>query len=338
MAIRALWVFNHFAQTNTAGAAETGFGLNFTGYPLQVDDISNSSVQLSNGGVACTFSTGAILRCRIRAALATLTDGVSPKSFIAFSITRLNSAASLADAPIVSIGSQNLVFASDYVHVVGERKQIELCIDRVKKRITVYINEKIVRSVVNAAVVDNLSNENLYLGTTGYDGSPGTPNRTLLFKDFLFIDDTQDDTPCTRQGSVILGNHGMIYGEGSGWTSNLGVVGSITNAIGANINTPTAQSNPSAPAPLVLIFDNYNLGDYDIKEMRMLGTLRTPPDTPTSLKLTSRFNDITSTVAEKVAPSTMATNNFMLSFNKVDNTTLSNLSSVLFMLDPITPI
>lgn len=337
MAIRAIWGFEHVPINTTYGVPASGYGIILSGYPVAVANVlsGTTSAYVVDGGVACNFSARAPLLCRLRITLNSLTDGVSPKSFIAFTITRKTGTGSLGGAPIVSIGVAPVVLASDYTHVLEERNQVELCIDRVKKRIVVFINNKIKRIINSAALVDNFSNELLYLGNNGYSLTAAQFG-VFVFKDFIFIDDTQDDSPCTRPGQSVIVNNPLTEAFAD-WTTNAASVSaSITTPLTNNLTTPVAQSLPDAPSALSFKINSAVSNDYDIKAITFIATMNKIQATPTKLKIAGDLNNTNTVITNAQLPATVTPSVPIALFTNFNNTPLAQINTVNFSITPVT--
>jgi hypothetical protein len=243
MAIRAMWGFSHLPQKGAVGVLETGFGLKYNGYGINAPNsygtiwIDGNSIYMapsSNIGISFSVPVSAI------------TDMVSPKSIIGFRFrtTNLYYGVNIVVAGVATNVSELGVPNAGEVY-------IEVVCDRVTKDLSYFVNG-VFKLKKTAAVVPMIAGQTLSFSTAPWASING------YLSDFYFIDDTQDDTPCTRLGSVSVVPLTPNSAVGQDWVSSDGktlledLKAPYVDA--ASILAPTITS-PGILAPLEVAFN-----------------------------------------------------------------------------------
>lgn len=252
MAIRAIWGFDHLPALRTIGGGGTGFGLAYSDYNITLADINQSwnDVAVIDNALSVNFNPGVLLPARVKFPLTGLTDGTSRKSHLSFNFIRRLSASSLGAGMLVTLGTDTpLVLASDFPPAIGVSVLIEFTIDRINKTITTYIDGKVKRIIRNVALANSWnSTSSLYLGLSQPVSYPGS----LQFRDFVFIDDTQDNTVCDRPGFAKVTAVPFATASAPNWaTAAASPLASLTTPFStpASLTSPVLASNGS-PDPL----------------------------------------------------------------------------------------
>lgn len=107
-----------------------------------------------------------------------------------------------------------LLLAADYAWVSGQSYYVEICIDRVNKTRTVWVDGAM---VVNGATVDSAqtATDSFYFGTVA--SLAGSSTCTYQYKDMYFMDDPADGS-VSRLGPILAKSITLASGSGNGWT------------------------------------------------------------------------------------------------------------------------
>lgn len=244
MALRSLWGFDHIPSGSAIGVQASGYGLPYAGHGLIVAslDTAYASISIKNGAISTAFTTvRAGSTAWVRFPLTGLTDNTSPRSHVGFNFTRtVTVAGAQGGAELVWIGGEAVVLHSDFTAVLNVPILIELTIDRIKKEVLVYVNNKFKRRISSASIVNNYNSGGImYLGAIAAPINAGE----FLFRDFYFVDDTQDNTQCNRLGVASVAAVPITGATAVDWTTTAA-------SILASINTPYS-STASTTTPVV---------------------------------------------------------------------------------------
>lgn len=246
MALRAIFGFQHLPQGTTAGATATGYGLGYSGINCTTGTVSARTIYIEGNAIRmiATGSAYAVFAPR----LLNIYDGVSPKAIFGYrfkhtGVTSLGTA--VLTVAGVSVSRTELGAVGNLVEYL-----IEVVCDRATKEISFFVNGAFV--VTKTATVVPLLPEQQILFYGGLANAPA------WLSDFYFIDDTQDDTPCTRLGAVRVTPIDLTSAVGQDYTVSSGdTIDSALNTAyttTASVTTPTVTS-PTSQTPLAVGFE-----------------------------------------------------------------------------------
>lgn len=226
MAIRAMWNFNHLPVGITTGVS--GFNLNsygitwyFVGYSPQTPTVqSDGSLELLYG--QDSYPSANISMISIPAS--SVTDGISPKSYMGLKITESAGAYSwwlkpsgLTINDLLVISRQDPLMPPVYTSFY-----LEVGIDRVKKEVTIYVDNVLIKTMTDANAVAicaayNGANPWRFGWTTG--GTNGGAYRGNV-SNLYFADEVVGETESARQGPVTISPIVITSAVGPDWTSS----------------------------------------------------------------------------------------------------------------------
>lgn len=248
MALRDMWVFDYLPSTYTAlGLNETGWALSYTNYGLKPDNYNAqyTTLMIWNNSLCTAINPGAPRTIRVSAPITGLTDGTSVKSHLSFKFIRINTTGgNLTDVPFMWLDDLVLLTHSDTITAVLDVPlKIDLTFDRVNKVIYLYIADKLKRKINAANLVDKYKPGTiLYMGNLSFVGNSGW----WCYRDFVFIDDTQDDTICDRPLDHQVSSMVASAAVNAGWGITVGytALSALNTAITAtaNLNTPVLKA------------------------------------------------------------------------------------------------
>lgn len=143
---------------------------------------------------------------------------------------------------------------------------IEVMIDRVNKLVVVWVDgiQKL-SSTFDFNGFANGAAVNLYFGQVfSIENSSGTIDGYYRFRDVYFVDNTQDDTICTRLGPVTAVPEAVAAASAPNWVSSdeNGALADLNTAIGTSTATQNAPVLTS-PASMDVIELTMNAGNVD---------------------------------------------------------------------------
>jgi hypothetical protein len=251
MAVKAQWSFDHLPTGMSAGSyiGNLGLGTGATfGYGSDSGGSSAGSFTIQNGWLSfgyaysAYYSGGTSYGTNLTTPLNNLFDNTKPHSVIGFRLN-LSGAAALSSPGCVwlTTGSTvtKLVTQNDASLglVQGGIYYIELVFDRINNAISTFVNNQFKKTVffdfTTITAATTISFGCYYTG--------GNTNITCLMRDFYFIDDTQDSTPCTRQGPGTARPMALVAVTAPNWTSSDG------NTPLADLTTPISTSMVATP-------------------------------------------------------------------------------------------
>lgn len=280
MTIRAMLGFAHLPKRDTYGTSATGCGLALSGYgitfatdhaanPCWVDD--NNAIYIAN--------LADYRICRVTIPFTGLTDFTSPKTILGFRYTL--PVGMRGDSTMV-IGGVTIGFQELGLPASGPATNyVELVCDRVTKEISYFVNGEFKLKKVST-VVPIAVGQTMAFTTSSYG------NAAMTLKDFYVIDDTQDDTPCSRLGPVSVKPLVSLTASGEGWTTLnavplLDVLNTpFTDA--ASILAPVASS-PENLAPIEVGISEPTTGLAPIKGIMFALSSRRVPASAVGLEL-----------------------------------------------------
>ena len=229
MTIRAMWNFNHIPPGTLTGAVRftlnsygityiaAGFGT-FNG-TTKIDVLADGSIECYVGG----NNSQSPMVSLISVPCSAITDGVSPKSYFGFRVT---------ESPVWSLSTHNLCLSINDILVIaredpalpakGTTFYLEVGIDRVKKEITFYVDNVLVKTMSDASVAPIIA---AYKDASpwkwGYHGYYSFGNSDKInFSNAYFADEVAGETESARQGPVVISPIIFKSAVGDGWTSS----------------------------------------------------------------------------------------------------------------------
>lgn len=258
MTIRAIWGFDHLPQGNTVGATgfggtnANGFGILYNNYGLVYSNqfptyghaciLNNelSFINVNRAGVGF-FSIVSVDSVRI-------TDGVSPKSIIGFRFTTGKNSSSLA---MMTIGGLVITPLDFGIAPNAAPSFVEIVIDRSNKKIHFFNNSVLKSTKIFSANSYAPSDLVQFMQALDAIGS------IRAFSKFYFLDDTEDDTPCSRLGEFDLHYLPVVAANTNDWVvSDSGSVVAALNSQVSNLATTIAPavSSPNSMVPISMNF------------------------------------------------------------------------------------
>lgn len=228
MAIRAMWGFDHLPVGTTVGAAATGYGLAYGNFSLTVAGAGICHHEA--GAIRMATSQNSAINATFTTTLA-ITDGVSPKAILGF---RYILTPGLRQDNSFVIAGQTIAYTDLGITGYGEW-YIEAVCDRVNKEINFFVSGSFRHRRATTVVP-------LIIGQAFSFNTPGWAGAGFNLRDFYFIDDTQDNTPCNRLGSVKVTALTIDSATAPNWIS------SDSKTPLEDINTPyTTLASMTAP-------------------------------------------------------------------------------------------
>lgn len=249
MAIKAIWGFAHLPKLDTLGAAGAGYGLAWSSYQITPYVQSYTTLYITAAGGIQLSTQNVGLPVYFTVPASAITNGVAKKSYFGFKL--FNSGRTATNTGCIQIAGRSFLNLNVDNAPVGDA-YYEFCVDRVAETITIKIN-----GIVKQVISDSVAAKG-YNGTNtllfGFPSNPGNFGY-LIFSNFYFLDDTEDDTPCSWLGEVIATPVTLAAAEGVSWTTPAADLKTGLNTIfttGASLTTPTAKSPSTVNTPLVM--------------------------------------------------------------------------------------
>ena len=236
MALRAMWGFNHLPQGQVAGTTGGGFGLGYNGYGIGVQGGAFSGIYIT-GNAICTQGNQYV-DANFTIVTNLISDTVSPKSIFGFRLKYATLHALIG----IQIGTVLTRFSELGVTGTGE-SYIEVICDRVTKEISFLVNGVFKLKKVSPAVP-------MAAGQTISFTAPVGSYNLIYWSDFYYIDDTQDDTPCSRLGPVVVVQLNPNSAVGQDWVSSDGKT--LLEDIKAPYVSPASMTAPTITSPTSL--------------------------------------------------------------------------------------
>ncbi len=247
MAIRAIWGFNHLPQGDIVGATGfggtklTGFGIAYNNYGL----VYGNTIPLVTASYGCILNNeltfvvnggggSGALYFFVSVNAARLTDGVSPKSVIGF---RFTPGKQLSTLNMMTIGGFAITPFDFGITPLAAASFVEIVIDRVNKKLS-FFNNGVFKSTKIFTTATYAPG-----GIVQFMNSTAAVGASRSFSKFYFLDDTEDDSPCTRLGAIDFNVLPVATAVTNDWVSS---GGSVVNALNSQVNDVT-----SLPAPVV---------------------------------------------------------------------------------------
>lgn len=300
---------DHLPQGLTQGGADgTGFGLAQLGFGVVASTGTNA--QYTKTTVCCQKATigdlasgiyiwgqgnvnGGVGTFTLAANL--LTNGTSDTSYIGMRCKPAASGPGQSGSYPLLLTVAGVGFkTADLGLVVGAAADyyLEFAIDRINNKITPFVDGKPLSPVAMVAGAYSGANAGLILGSS--IGNNSYQSMQYHFSHMYFIDDTKDDTPCSRLGPSQLNACALASATGTDYTTSDGsalnaVLNSPLNSAAALtapvINTPTSMGN------LDMAF-SANVDPYaQIKAVVFLLSAKKNPATDTAFKLSMKYNN-----------------------------------------------
>lgn len=259
MALRDLWTFDHLpnAYDASGGPVQARSGFDLTTVQNSGSYLGTRSFLSQNWLAIGTSTVGANSGYVERVLIKRFMDLTTPRSWFGF---RFNVSAVVNGYAVVSTtvnGVRKLIFElADFPFEASKEYYVEICLDRSANKAEVWVDNYLAKSKT-VTFTGQLQTDSIRFGN--YVDSPsGSP--ILQFKDFYFLDDTQDTSLCKRLGTIKCSLSNMQSATGATWTASNGAAfTSFLNqtATDNNYDTPYAGS-PADTAPLQLVYTSAN--------------------------------------------------------------------------------
>lgn len=298
MAIRAIWGFAHLPKLDSLGQPGSGYGLAWSNYQITPSVQSYTTLYITAAGGIQLLTQNVGLPVYFTVPAAAVTNGTSKKSYFGFKL--FNSARNATSAGCIQIAGRSFLNLNTLNAPVGDA-YYEFCVNREAETVTVKINGIVKEVITDAAATSS------YNGTAtllfGFPSNPGNFGY-LIFSNFYFLDDTEDDTPCSWLGEVIATPVTLAAAQGVGWTTPASDLKTGLNTIfttGASLTAPTAKSSPTENTPLVVDLVTAAPVAAKIHAVAFYGTIKKETSNVSLLK-NELMLDADTTVGDYVAP------------------------------------
>lgn len=259
MALRDLWTFDHLPSAFDAsgGPVQARSGFDLTTVQNAGSYLGTRSSLGQNWLAVGTSATGSSSGYVERTLIQRFMDLTTPRSWLGFRFCPTVVVNGYAVISITVGGVRNLVFElADFPFEASKEYYVEICLDRATNLVSVWVDNYLVKTRL-VTFTGQLQTDSIRFGN--YVNAPsGTP--ILQFKDFYFLDDTQDSSLCARLGVIKCTLSNMQSATGATWTASNGAAfTSFLNqtANDNNYDTPYAGS-PADAAPLQLVYNSAN--------------------------------------------------------------------------------
>lgn len=311
MAIRAIWGFTHLPKNTDAGADSGGYGLSYSNYGIVPGISQYTSMFITTAGGLQMTTQNVGLPIYITVPANRVTNGVAKKSYMGFKI--FNSARNATSTGCVQIGGKSFLNLNALNAPVGNA-YYELCVDRIASTITVKIN-----GVVKEIITDSVATS-AYSGTNnilfGFPANPGQFGY-LVFSNFYFLDDTEDNTACSWLGEVTATPITLATAVGESWTTTAADLKTGLNTpftTQASITAPLAKSPTSNNTPLMLDLATVISVNAKVHAVSLYGTVKKETSNVSLIKNELTGDTTTITGPYVVPPDNPATFGFSYSF------------------------
>lgn len=229
MAIRAMWNFYHLPVGAVTGANRlnlntygiTGITAGYGTYDgsTKVEVAADGSLGIFIGGNGSQSTLTSV----ISVPASSITDGVSPKSYFGFKISEVLATSSGKFELRLTINNLTVITREDIVlPAKGTIFYLEVGLDRVKKEVTIYVDNSLVKTMndANAIAIVNAYKDSAPLkwGYHGYYGNGGADRSNV--SNAYFADEVVGETESARQGPVNITPIVFQSASGNGWTSS----------------------------------------------------------------------------------------------------------------------
>lgn len=283
MAIRAMWGFSHLPQKTSLGAQVSGYGLAYNSYGITTSQPNYGTLSIDGNSIALTNDTNATVACSTP--VSAFTDMVSPKTIIGFRVKSTYVGAGMT----IGIGAVG-VNITELGLAAPVNSYVEVVCDRVAKEISFFVNGEFKLKKTSAAV-PLTGAQTLSFATISNAGI------NCYLSDFYFIDDTQDDTPCTRLGPVTVKPLNINSADAPGWVaSNAAAPLDVINTpytSAASLATPLLSS-PDTLAAMELGLTGLANATENVKGVMINIASQRLPASAVGIDLGIKLGDVTS--------------------------------------------
>jgi hypothetical protein len=258
MALRAILGFDHLPQGRNVGVIGTGYGLAYSGYGITITT-SDGWAYVDKNAIRLQTTNNIFIAMTLP--VAGLSDFVSPRTIMGYRFifnVQVSGFILTIAGVATSIGEMGITAAGEYY--------IEVVCDRDAKELSYFVND-VFKLKKSTAVVPIIAGQVIRFET------PRTQGYSFLLSDFYFIDDTQDDTPCTRLGSIKVTPLVLNSASAQDWQSSDGKTAledlSVPYTSVASLTAPTVTS-PTTMTPLSVSFAPLTDTEAIIKGVQVL--------------------------------------------------------------------
>lgn len=267
MAVKAQWSFDHLPNglgIGTSSIVALGIAGATFNYGTDPGGSAVNRASISNGSLsfASLYSSyyvgGQNLGTWMTLPLNAVQDLSTPHSVIGFRVTIPT--IYLGNMAWLTTGSTNLVLVNPTDAALGMTNTastyyVEIVFDRPNNQFFTYVNNKLKKTTFYDPTTLN-STTTLSIGTNGAGGNGSMGGGGYVYRDFLFIDDTQDNTPCVRQGPGTARPMTLLTASASGWTSSDSStpLADLTTPIATNLAVTPNITSPVSQTPIQATF------------------------------------------------------------------------------------
>lgn len=229
MTIRAMWNFYHLPVGTVTGANRfnlNSYGLTSIAVGFGTFNATTRTEVAADGSLDIYIGSNgsqSAMASLISVPASALTDGISPKSYFGFKISEALATSLLTFNLWLTINDLVVITREDPVlPAKGTTFYLEVGIDRIKKEITIYVDNLLVKTLTDAdamAIVDAYKNAApLKWGYHGAYGRGGNDKSNV--SNFYFSDEVAGETESARQGPVNISPIIFKSAVGAGWSSS----------------------------------------------------------------------------------------------------------------------
>lgn len=214
MAIKAIWGFDHLPVGTASGAIGNGYGLQYGNFPFTIANISGALFLsiAANGFITGGGAPSSALSC-MNVTSNSVQDKTQRASWMGWRMRKMNTAIDTLGGycPMICFGLNFLPYNTPGLatKAVGQDAFVEFCFDRVNNVVTAWVDGTLI-STTPITSANLLSNYVISINKTA----------SWDLRDFYFLDDTQDNTQCTRLGAVRLAPIGLTNVNQADWTTS----------------------------------------------------------------------------------------------------------------------
>lgn len=287
MTIRAMLGFAHLPKKDSYGVAATGYGLALAGAGITfTTDFAGNQCWVDDNNALYIVNLADARTCTVTIPFTGLTDFTSPKTVLGF---RYTLPAGMRGDSTMTIGGVTTGFQEIGLPTAPSTSYVELVCDRVTKEISYFVNGEFKLKKVST-VVPIAAGQAMSFTTSRYG------NAAMALKDFYFIDDTQDDTPCTRLGPVTVKAIDVNSALAPDWVaSNAAAPLDVINTpytTTASITAPVLSSPESLATMELGLAGLANAGD-NVKAVMFAVASRRLPSSAVGIDLGIKLDDVT---------------------------------------------
>lgn len=267
MAVKAQWSFDHLPNglgISTSSITALGIAGAVFNYGTDPGGSAVNRASISNGSLSFAtlyssyYAGGQQLGTWMTLPLSSVQDTTTPHSVIGFRVTIPTTF--MGYMAWLTTGSTVLPLVNPTDSALGMTNSastyyVEVVFDRPNNQFFTYVNNKLKKTTYYDPTTLN-STTTLSIGTQGSGGQGNLGSGGYVYRDFLFIDDTQDNTPCVRQGPGTARPMTLLTASAPNWTSSDGntPLADLTTPIATNLAVTPNITSPAAQTPIQATF------------------------------------------------------------------------------------